>query len=185
MSIDEDEYLHPAYMLKQATDMILAAAFGDYRTTVEAATPEPVRMMARRLALAAYVSHLYPDARGIGFIADQDDDAAIAMMLAAQWMSAAGHVRCSFGATTATTREQVHIADPFLHRAGDFTDMPRRDPFARDFDPVQLRHMRTHLKDSANRLRAYGFNGGVAALAQQAGGVWTTVANSLIYEKSV
>lgn len=35
MSADEDEFLHPAYLLKQATDMILAATFGDYRTTVD------------------------------------------------------------------------------------------------------------------------------------------------------
>lgn len=185
MSADEDEFLHPAYLLKQATDMILAATFGDYRTTVDAATPEPVRMMARKLAFAAYASHLFPNARSISFIADCDDDAAIAMMLAAQWMSAAGHVRCSFGADVSVVEEQVHVNDPFLHRAGDFTSEPRRDQFAKDFDPVQLRHMRTHLKQSAARLRSYGFTGGVASLASQAGGVWVNVANSLMYERGV
>lgn len=183
--IDEDEYLHPAYILKQATSMILTAAFGEYRTIVPAATPEPVRMIARKLAFAAYTSHLYPDARSVSFIADCDDDAAIAMMLAAQWMSAAGHVHCSFGANASVVKEQVHVADPFFHRDGDGVSEPRRDPFARDFKPVWLRHMRQHLADSAKRLRSYGFQGGVAALAAVAGGVWVPVANSLMYERSV
>lgn len=182
---DEDEYLHPAYMLKQATDMILAATFGDYRTAVEATTPEHIRMMARKLAFAAYVSHLYPDAKGISFIADCDDDAAITMMIAAQWMAASGHVRCSFSANASVVEEQTHVNDPFFHRAGDFTSEPRRDLFAKDFDPVQLRYMRTHLEDSAKRLFEYGFAGGVAGLAYQAGGVWVSVANSLMYERSV
>ena len=183
--IDEDEYLHPAYMLNEATNMILTATFGEYRTVVPAATPEPVRMMARKLAFAAYTSHLYPNARSISFIADCDDDAAITMMIAAQWMSAAGHVRCSFGANVSVVEEQVHVADPFFHRDGDGASDPRRDPFAKDFKPVCLRYMRQHLADSAKRLRSYGFKGGVASLAALAGDTWVPVANSLMYERSV
>ena len=45
--------------------------------------------------------------------------------------------------------------------------------------------MRIHLKQSAARLRSYGFTGGAASLASQAGGVWVNVANSLMYERGV
>lgn len=181
--LNPDEVLHPAYMLQQGCEEILKAAFGYWRTVVPASTSQPVRMFAKRLALSAYLTHMYPTMHSVNICVDGEDDGAIAMLEAARWLSAHSSVQYMFGGSASLRQNTMRVNDMQSVREGNFEHdygVTFHNPFAQGYDPFQLRMLQAHFAESAQYLRSeYGFNGNITALASIAGGDWPGIAQSL------